>query len=137
MITGYDIHHYLGIGEVSCPGFYVGFNEINGVRAPTKTGVSANARAVQRGRAQGGANWWFESYFMLPSNVDTKEVKKEWTRQMKSQNIKVKKDYIWSYAPVELYQLSPRDATNELEALLISMDYETRDIVKEISHPAS
>ena len=133
MIQGHDIHNYLGIkGHTPCPGVYVGFQEINGHRAPTKVGKSTKASAIQRGRAQGGAKWWFVSYFLLPTSHDASLVEKEWSKQMKSQNIVVKKAHTWSYAPRELYYLSLDDAVDELEALLISMGYEVRDLVDEI-----
>ena len=64
MITGHEIHEYLGLTSTQdCYGVYAGFQEIDGHRACTKIGRSKNAQAIQRGRAQGGANWWFESYF--------------------------------------------------------------------------
>ena len=56
MITGHQIHQYLGLNSKQDSfGVYTGFQEINGHRAETKVGRSKNAQAIQRGRAQGGA----------------------------------------------------------------------------------
>ena len=50
MITGHEIHEYLGIGsKPDSFGVYTGF-EIDGHRAPTKVGRSKNAQAIQRGQ---------------------------------------------------------------------------------------
>ena len=128
MITGHDIHNYLGINsKQDSLGVYVGFQEINEIMAPTKVGRSKNAQAIQRGRAQGGANWWFVAYFMLPTLEDIKRVELEWKRQMKSQNIEKTLQ-----RQTELYYLSPDDAADELEDLIRSLGYEVRDLVEEI-----
>ena len=128
MITGKQIHHYLGIrSEDDSPGVYVGFQEIDGHRARTKIGRSKNAAAIQRGRQQGGANWWYYSYFSLPTDKDTRVVDREMKRQFKSQNIEKT-----AQNQTELYYWSPEEASNELEDLLRSMRYEIRDFVEEI-----
>ena len=128
MITGHEIHEYLGIdSEADSFGVYTGFQEIDGHRAPTKVGRSKNAQAIQRGRAQGGANWWFSSYFLLPNNPSTHEIKKEWKRQMCSKHIKncIQKQ-------TELYYFSAEDAADELEGVIRYCGYEVRDLVEEI-----
>ena len=128
MITGKRIHEYLGIrSDDDSLGVYVGFQEIDGLHAKTKIGRSKNAAAIQRGRQQGGANWWFYSYFLLPTLEDTRLVDREMKRQFKSQNIKKTEQN-----QTELYYLSPLDATNKLEDLLRSMGYEIRNLVEEI-----
>ena len=120
MVTGHDIYHYLGLRSTDdCYGVYVGFQEINEQLAPTKVGRSKNAQAIQRGRAQGGANWWFVAYYQLPTNADTHLVEREWKQQMQSQRIKLPVNDKLNYTI-----LSPDDAVDELEALLISMGYE-------------
>ena len=128
MITGHQIHQYLGLNSTQDSfGVYTGFQEINGHRAETKVGRSKNAQAIQRGRAQGGANWWFASYFLLPDNSATREVEKTWKKQMKSQNIEncLQKQ-------TELYYFSAEDAANELEGVVRSCGFEVRDLVEEI-----
>ena len=70
MVTGHDIHSYLGLRSTDdCYGVYVGFQEINEQLAPTKVGRSKNAQAIQRGRAQGGANWWFVAYYIFANET--------------------------------------------------------------------
>ena len=104
MVTGHDIHHYLGLRSTDdCYGVYVGFQEINEQLAPTKVGRSKNAQAIQRGRAQGGANWWFVAYYQLPTNADTHLVEREWKQQMQSQRIK-----LTTQRQTELYYLISR-----------------------------
>jgi len=137
VVTGHEIHEWLGITSTQdAHGVYVGFQEIRSHRAPTKVGRSKNAQAIQRGRAQGGANWWFASYFLLPNRECTQFVEREWKQQFKSQNI-VKAEQ----RQTELYYLSPDDATAELEALIRSLGLPIRDLVDEILenclHPAA
>ena len=125
MITGHDIYAHLGLRSTEdCYGVYVGVQEINEQLAPTKVGRSKNALAIQRGRAQGGANWWFCAYFQLPTNADTHLVERAWNQQMKSQRIKDT-----DQRQTELYYLSPSDAVDELEALVRSMGYGIVDLV--------
>ena len=128
MITGHEIHKYLGIGskDDSC-GVYVGFQEIDGHQAATKVGRSKNAQAIQRGRAQGGANWWFTTYFLLPDVDATHKVEREWKELMKSQRIEKT-----AQRQTELYYLSAKDAANELEQIVRRQGYEVRDLVEEI-----
>jgi hypothetical protein len=128
MITGKRIHEYLGIrSDDDSLGVYVGFQEIDGRHAKTKIGRSKNAAAIQRGRQQGGANWWFYSYFLLPTLLDTRLVDRALKRKFASHNIEKTEQ-----SQTELYYWSPLDATNELEDLLRSMGYEIRDLVEEI-----
>ena len=88
MITGHEIHEYLGLTSTQdCHGVYAGFQEIDRHHAPTKIGRSKNAQAIQRGRAQGGANWWFVSYFLLPDKKSTQLVEKKIKETLRSQNI--------------------------------------------------
>ena len=85
MITGHRIHEYLGIkSDGESPGVYVGFQEIDGLHAKTKIGRTFKAQPLQRGRAQGGANWWFYSYFLLPTNEDTRKVDRVMKKQFAS-----------------------------------------------------
>lgn len=128
MITGKRIHKYLGISsDDDSLGVYVGFQEIDGLHAKTKIGRSKNAAAIQRGRQQGGANWWFYSYFLLPTLEDTRKVDRVMKKQFKPHNCKKTEQN-----QTELYYWSPEQATNELEDLLRSMGYEIRDLVEEI-----
>ena len=128
MITGHDIYSYLNLRSIDdCYGVYVGVQEINEQLAPTKVGRSKNALAIQRGRAQGGANWWFCAYFQLPTNEDTYLVEREWRHQMSA--IRITKT---PQRQRELYYFSPTEAVDELEQLIQSMGYEVNDLVDEI-----
>tara|TARA_Y100000356_G_scaffold134948_1_gene145757 strand:- start:175 stop:594 length:420 start_codon:yes stop_codon:yes gene_type:complete len=128
MITGKQIEKHLGIkSDGEALGVYVGFQEIDGHRARTKIGRCCNPQPIQRARQQGGANWWYYSYFLLPTKEDTRKVDRVMKKQFKSQNIENTEQN-----QTELYYWSPEEATNELEDLLRSLGYEARDLVEEI-----
>ena len=133
MITGHEIHEYLGLSSTQdCHGVYAGFQEIDGHQAQTKIGRSKNAQAIQRGRAQGGANWWFDSCFhtiilcCLLRRIRI-IVEKAIRRTLDSQHIEKT-----AQRQTELYYLSPKDASNEIEGILRDLGYEVRDLVEEI-----
>ena len=128
MITGHEIHEYLGLGakDDSC-GVYVGFQEIGGHRASTKVGRSKNAQAIQRGRAQGGANWWFTAYYSLPDVYATHIVEREWKWLMKSQRIEKT-----IQRQTELYNLTTTDAADKLKQIVRGQGYAVKDLVEEI-----
>jgi hypothetical protein len=72
MLTGYDIYHHLNLKHTaSLFGIYIGKQEISGTWGPLKIGRCSNAVALQRGRSQGGANWWFFSYYVVPNRETT------------------------------------------------------------------
>ena len=128
MITGHEIHEYLGLTSTQdCHGVYAGFQEIDRHHAPTKIGRSKNAQAIQRGRAQGGANWWFVSYFLLPDKKSTQLVEKKIKETLRSQNIEKA-----TQRQTELYYLSPEDASDEIEQIIRHLGYDVRDLVNEI-----
>lgn len=58
-------------------GVYLGVSEINGHLSAAKVGRTINVRALQRGRNQGGANWWFIGFWPLRSKEETYEVERE------------------------------------------------------------
>ena len=138
MLTGKDIWNYCVQGDILVPhlsrgtwklgtvGVYTGFQEINNHRAPTKVGKTVDSVALNRGRSQGGANWWFASFFILPNKECSKEVEKTWHHQMKSQNFK------GIQGQTELYYFSAEDAADELEGVIRSLGLEARDLVEEI-----
>ena len=76
---------------------------------------------------EGGANWWFDSYFMLPTKEDTHIVRKSNKKDFRFQHIERlhndKQNFII---------LSPEDASNEIEGILRDLGYEVRDLVEEI-----
>lgn len=128
MITGNEIHTYLGLRSTddSC-GVYVGWQQIGEARAQTKIGRSKNAQAIQRGRQQGGANWWFAGYFLLPDLAATRHAEREIAKALKLHRIKKTVQ-----RQTELYSLNPDEACAQVESVLRSLGYEIRDVVDEI-----
>ena len=127
MITGHDIHKMLGISSVEdSHGVYVGFQQIGNVRAPTKIGRSKNAQAIQRGRAQGGAEWWFAAYFELPNNAATHQIEKLAKCKFKEWHV------AGSQRQTELYDIEPDLAADMLQIIISDAGYETFDFAKEI-----
>ena len=127
MITGHDIHKYLGISSVEdSHGVYVGFQQIGQSRAPTKIGRSKNAQAIQRGRAQGGAEWWFAAYFELPNKAATQLIEKQVKTVFKEWHIK------GTQRQTELYDIDADLAADMLEAIISDAGYEIFDFAHEI-----
>jgi hypothetical protein len=93
-------------------GIYVGFQAIGSVRGPTKIGRTINVRALQRGRNQGGADWWFAAFWPLGSRADTYTV--EATIKKALANHKTK----GSQGQQELYDLSTEAAIELITAIL-------------------
>ena len=52
-------------------GIYMGVQEIKGTYADIKVGRTVNVKAIQRGRSQGGANWWFLYFWPLKDKEAT------------------------------------------------------------------
>ena len=126
-VTGNDIHAYLDIKSPDdSHGVYVGYQEIRGHCASTKIGRSKNAQAIQRGRAQGGANWWFHSYYLLPDVAATREVERAAHAQLKNHKIKGEQ------RQRELYNLSCWQASLQLKLIIKECGYDIRDVCLEI-----
>ena len=129
MITGHDIHKILGISSVEdSHGVYVGFQQIGDVRAPTKIGRSKNAQAIQRGRAQGGAEWWFAAYFELPNKAATQLIEKQAKLHFKEWHIK------GTQRQTELYDIDADKAVLMLAELIATNGFSVRNFAKEIPH---
>jgi len=127
MITGHDIHKYLGIGSTQDSfGVYVGFQQIGEARSMTKIGRSKNAQAIQRGRAQGGAEWWFAAYFELPNNAATHQIEKLVKTVFKLLQV------AGPQRQTELYDIEPDLAADMLQTIISDAGYETFDFAKEI-----
>lgn len=86
-------------------GIYVGFQEISGTIGPTKIGRTINVKAIQRGRAQGGANWWFYSFWSLPDRQETYAIEKVIKKQLAEYR------FVGEQNQQELYNLCPSKAT--------------------------
>ena len=127
MITGHDIHKILGISSVEdSHGVYVGFQQIGIHRAATKIGRSKNAQAIQRGRAQGGAEWWFAAYFELPSKAATQLIERQVKTVFKEWHIK------GTQRQTELYDIDPNKAVLMLAELITTNGFCIRNFAQEI-----
>jgi len=127
MITGHDIHKYLGIGSKQDSfGVYIGFQQIGDARSVTKIGRSKNAQAIQRGRAQGGAEWWFTAYFELPNNAATHQIEKLAKCKFKEWHV------AGPQRQTELYDIDCDLAADMLEAIISDAGYEIFDFAQEI-----
>ena len=127
MITGHDIHKILGISSVEdSHGVYVGFQQIGQSRAPTKIGRSKNAQAIQRGRAQGGAEWWFAAYFELPNKAATQLIEKQVKTVFKEWHIK------GTQRQTELYDIDAVKAALMLAELIAMNGFSVRNFAQEI-----
>ena len=127
MITGHDIHKYLGISSVEdSHGVYVGFQQIGIHRAATKIGRSKNAQAIQRGRAQGGAEWWFAAYFELPNKAATQLIERQVKTVFKEWHIK------GTQRQTELYDIDPNKAVLMLAELIATNGFCIRNFANEI-----
>ena len=113
MVTGHDIYKHLGLSSTEdlC-GVYIGWQQIGKKQAPLKIGRSKNAQAIQRGRAQGGAEWWFGAYFLLPDNDATRIVERQMKYTFKEYNIK------GTQRQTELYSLEAGQAKLEIASPL-------------------
>jgi hypothetical protein len=148
LITGQQIYKHLGLkAHDSLPGVYVGWQQIlcNWIEAcgNTKVGRTINASSISRARSQGGADWWFDSYFILPDKEATYEVERIFKNTMKPYNFTVLEGKKLLQGQTELYYLYPWEATEKIKILLDGFkfdfksrypDFEIIDIVKEMTH---
>jgi len=93
-------------------GIYVGFQEINGTIGPTKIGRTVNVRALQRGRSQGGANWWFYSFWCLANRQETYDIEKIIKKELSEYRYKGEQNQ------QELYNISPHTATQRIADII-------------------
>lgn len=112
MLSAVDIEKAINKTDSETYGIYVGFQEINGTIGPTKIGRTVNVKAIQRGRAQGGANWWFYAWWSVKDRKETynleKIVKKELTEYSEK----------GCQGQKELYSLSASKAADLIERVL-------------------
>lgn len=93
-------------------GIYVGFQEISGTIGPTKIGRTVNVKAIQRGRAQGGANWWFYSFWSLQGKKETYDAEKVIKKQLAEYR------FVGEQNQQELYNLCPSNATTLISKVI-------------------
>jgi hypothetical protein len=107
-----DIEQLLGLKDSETFGIYIGYQQIRDCIGPTKIGRTVNVKAIERGRSQGGADWWFHSFWYLPNRADTYEVEKTVKKSLKSYNIP------GTQTQKELYSLSLDEAEAEITKIL-------------------
>lgn len=93
-------------------GIYVGFQEIAGTIGPTKIGRTVNVKAIQRGRSQGGANWWFYAFWNLANRQETYDAEKSIKKALSKFRYKGEQNQ------QELYNMSPNEAVDEVNAII-------------------
>lgn len=93
-------------------GIYVGFQEINGVIGPTKIGRTVNVKAIQRGRSQGGANWWFYAFWSLSNRQETYTAEKTIKKDLSEYRYKGEQNQ------QELYNLTLSEAVDKITSSL-------------------
>ena len=77
MKTGYQLYQERALlSRDSLHAVYIGVNEIDGHLGPTKLGRTSNPYALQRGRNQGGANWWFCALWECSSRAQSWETER-------------------------------------------------------------
>lgn len=82
-----QIEHALNLSSATqsqAYGVYLGVSEIDGHLSAAKVGRCINVRALQRGRNQGGANWWFIGFWPLQCKEETHEVEAELKAALKA-----------------------------------------------------
>ena len=112
MFSALDIEKFINKRDSETYGIYVGFQEINGIIGPTKVGRTVNAKAIQRGRAQGGANWWFYAWWTVRDRNDTYSLEKLVKKELVEYSIK------GFQGQKELYSLTASETADLIERVL-------------------
>lgn len=127
MLTGYDIYQHLNLKSTdSLYGVYIGQQEIDGTWGPLKIGRCSNAHALQRGRCQGGANWWFLSYYVVPNLEVT------WAVEGDAKEILHRYKIDAPQRQRELYDIPTLQARLILENLVYNQTNQIIDVVDQI-----
>jgi hypothetical protein len=128
MITGKQIHDYyeLGYSDSKTYAIYAGYQEIAGTRSHMKLGRCNNAAALQRGRAQGGANWWFVGFYPMATNASTYIASKH----IKENLAKLRVPGI--QGQTELYSIKETEIDKLIIPLMEELGYSTTNIVGKI-----
>lgn len=111
-ITAQQIEERLGAKDSQTLGVYVGYQQIIDCIGPTKIGRTVNVRAIARGRSQGGADWWFHSFWPLADRAETYIVEKQLKKMLHSYKIK------GTQTQTELYSLTPAQAEKHISEVL-------------------
>ena len=126
-VTGHEIYKHLGLKQNDhLNGVYAGWQQIEQTKAPIKIGRSVNPVAIQRGRSQGGADWYFGCYYVLPDRQATLDVE----RQLKLKLSKYNK--AGTQTQTELYTFGMPRAISQIKVTLDEMQMPIRNIVLEL-----
>ena len=126
-VTGHEIYKHLGLKQNDhLNGVYAGWQQIEQTKAPIKIGRSVNPVAIQRGRSQGGADWYFGCYYVLLDRQATLDVE----RQLKLKLSKYNK--AGTQTQTELYTFGMPRAISQIETTLKEMQMPIRNIVLEL-----
>ncbi len=107
-----ELEKLLGSRDSETYGIYIGFQQIADCIGPTKIGRTINVRALQRGRSQGGADWWFYAFWPLRSREETYSVEAELKKSLISYKSKGNQNQ------QELYALSLAEAETIVSQML-------------------
>jgi len=127
--TGHEIYKHLGFKQDDhLYGVYAGWQQIEQTKAPIKIGRSVNPVAIQRGRSQGGADWYFGCYYVLPNKQATFDVEQLLKQRLSKYN------KAGGQRQTELYTFGMPRAISQIEATLDEMNLPIRNIVLELYH---
>lgn len=115
MLLAYDyksIELAVGASGSQTFGIYVGYQEIRGIIGPAKVGRTVNVQALQRGRSQGGANWWFYAWWPVCSRDETYAAEAKVKAALKEYR------YTGAQGQRELYDLPLPDLVDKINAVL-------------------
>ena len=107
-----EVEDLLGVSDSETFGIYIGYQQIIDCIGPTKIGRTVNVRAIERGRSQGGADWWFHSFWPLEDRAETYSEESRIKAALKSYRTK------GSQSQTELYALSLAEAETRVSQLL-------------------
>ena len=93
-------------------GIYVGYQQIGTTQGPTKVGRTVNVSAIARGRSQGGADWWFHSFWLLQDRAQTYETERQVKRLLYNYKL------VGTQTQQELYSLTPLEAEAMISTIL-------------------
>ena len=107
-----DIEILLGASDSQTFGVYIGYQAIGTCIGPTKIGRTVNVKAIERGRSQGGADWWFHSFWPLSDRALTYKIEALVKKTLSEYRTK------GGQSQTELYSLSLAEAETRVSQLL-------------------
>jgi len=107
-----DIEAVLGVSDSQTFGIYIGYQAIGTCIGPTKIGRTVNVKAIERGRSQGGADWWFHSFWPLSDRAETYKIESLVKKTLSEYKTK------GGQSQTELYALTLAEAETRVSQLL-------------------